>query len=59
MARQRIDASDVLSQRGEKINLIVKKAESLLQESASHYENVKLLFNFRPGKLEVLLDGEG
>jgi hypothetical protein len=35
-----LNASDVLSQRGEKINLIVKKAETLRQESSSFYKNV-------------------
>jgi uncharacterized coiled-coil DUF342 family protein len=54
-----VDASDVLSQRGEKINLIVKKADSLRQESASYYGGVKLLFNYRQEKLGVLLGGEG
>jgi hypothetical protein len=41
-----LDASDVLSVRGEKINLIVKKADSLRQESSSFYKSVsKRLFN--------------
>jgi hypothetical protein len=35
-----LDASDVLSARGEKINLIVKKADSLRQESSSFYKSV-------------------
>lgn len=35
-----LNASDVLAQRGEKINLIVKKAETLKQESFSYYGSV-------------------
>ena len=35
-----LDASDVLTQRGEKINLIVKKADLLRHESGTYYKNV-------------------
>jgi vesicle-associated membrane protein 7 len=35
-----MDAADELSVRGEKVNLIVKKAETLRQESTSYYDSV-------------------
>jgi hypothetical protein len=35
-----MDAADVMNQRGEKINLIVKKAETLRTESTSYYDSV-------------------
>ena len=37
-----LDASNILSQRGEKINLIVKKADLLRQESTSYYKSVNM-----------------
>jgi hypothetical protein len=54
-----LDASGILTQRGDKINLIVKKADMLRQESSAYYKNVKFKFNNRLGKLEVLLNGDG
>jgi uncharacterized protein YdcH (DUF465 family) len=36
-----LDASDVLSQRDEKISLIVRKADQLRQDSSTYYKNVK------------------
>lgn len=38
---QVLDANDILNQRGEKINLIVQKAEMLSQESNSFYSSAK------------------
>lgn len=35
-----IDVADVLSQRGDKVNLIVKRAMALKEESMSYYQNV-------------------
>jgi hypothetical protein len=54
-----LDASDVLSQRGEKINLIVKKADSLRQESNSFYKSVNMCLTCRLVRYEVLCVGEG
>ena len=37
-------ANDVLQERGEKINLIVRKADNLRTESMNYYGSVKLFF---------------
>lgn len=38
-----METTETLNQRGEKINLVVKKAETLRHESETFYGNVKLL----------------
>lgn len=40
-----IKANDILIERGEKITLVVKKADSLKQESGSYYSSVSKFFN--------------
>jgi len=40
-----IKANDILIERGEKITLVVKKADSLRQESGSYYSSVSKSFN--------------
>ena len=37
-----VKANDILIERGEKINLVVKKADSLRQESGSYYSSVSI-----------------
>jgi membrane-associated HD superfamily phosphohydrolase len=39
-----IKANDILIERGEKITLVVKKADSLKQESGSYYNSVRIKF---------------
>lgn len=49
-----MQANDVLMERGEKINLIVKKADNLRQESVNYFGSVNILllnFYFRQKKL--------
>ncbi len=53
-----LDASDVLSQREQKINIIVKKADQLRSDSTTYYKSVFVLL-FRLRKLGLLLGGEG
>ena len=55
-----LDASDLLNQRGEKIQLVISKADGLRSESRSYFDGVGFeIYNFRLKKLEKVLNGEG
>jgi hypothetical protein len=56
-----LQANDVLMERGEKINLIVRKADNLRTESMNYYSSVIIhyvILIIRLRKLKILSDGE-